>query len=437
MLRSRFLMSCAGGEMISSTQAIVRLGHGRADDAAHLKRLALFFDQVLVVMPEFWLIKQEVVDDRSRVERLDNGLISVTPGIDPLRDLEPALKVPIGSLGRELDHTLSYLIDRGIAGVCDPANLPGTMDRAEFNELRHQIGWQDAKDQRFAALSGTIDSDYQSRYEPLRFTVYENDRDVPTGQEFLRYAVIPPSAIIDSSDLTTALYAAEATSSSPVFIKPVHHAELAYRYEQYKIGLSVLSEQTGEATPPSRFREQFGSVAFHLGNAVINSQQIERLSIEEVVELRTSMDGARRRFVSEHLVRATNLVEGNPWDDVVKDELERLVQGELSADLMQFQDESRGRYEQLFGSFGAHVVHIAKTTALGSGAGVLGGAAGVTGTVLAAVAPMQMMLIAAIAATIKQAPAVAKGIIEFVRSNQQAQRSSIAYLAALDKRMRR
>jgi hypothetical protein len=104
---------------------------------------------------------------------------------------------------------------------------------------------------------------------------------------------------------------------------------------------------------------------------------------------------------------------------------------------MQFQDESRGRYEQLFGNFGGHLVDVAKTTALGSGVGVLGGAAGVTGTVLAGVAPLQMLLIAATAATIKQAPAVARDMIDLVRSNQQAQRSSIAYLAALDKRTKR
>src|SRR5829696_6910544 len=47
-------------------------------------------------------------------------------------------------------------------------------------------------------------------------------------------------------------------------------------------------------------------------NAVLDSEQVDRLSVEEVIRLRQSLDEARRRFVSEHLVSAANLVEHNP-----------------------------------------------------------------------------------------------------------------------------
>ena len=42
---------------------------------------------------------------------------------------------------------------------------------------------------------------------------------------------------------STSLYAANALSCFPIFLEPRHRAEIEYRYEQYKSGLSVLRER--------------------------------------------------------------------------------------------------------------------------------------------------------------------------------------------------
>jgi hypothetical protein len=304
-------------------------------------------------------------------------------------------------------------------------------DVAMFEELRHQIGWQDARDPRFAALSGTVEADYKSFYEPLKVQIYEDHRDVPTGRELIVYATFPPSSIIDSSDLTTTLYAAQVGGASPVFVRPVHHAELAYRYEQYRAGLAVLNENAGSHFSTDEFNIQLGTVAFHLGNAVLSSSRVGQLRVEEIVELRTSMEAERRRFVSEHLVAATNLIEGNPWDESVKTELQRYVQGPIAGDLMRFQEESKSRFERLVGNFGGHLIDLSRGSLIGSGLGLVGTVSGVTANVVPGASPLLLILVAALGGALQQSPKLAKDIIDWVLENRTAGRSSMAYLASL------
>jgi hypothetical protein len=231
--------------------------------------------------------------------------------------------------------------------------------------------------------------------------------------------------------LTTTLYAAQVGGASPVFVRPVHHAELAYRYEQYRAGLAVLKENAGSHFSTDEFNIQLGTVAFHLGNAVLSSSRVGQLRVEEIVELRTSMEAERRRFVSEHLVAATNLIEGNPWDESVKTELQRYVQGPLAADLMRFQEESKSRFERLVGNFGGHLIDLSRGSLIGSGLGLVGTVSGVTANVVPGASPLLLILVAALGGALQQSPKLAKDIIDWVLENRTAGRSSMAYLASL------
>jgi hypothetical protein len=417
--------------MPTPTRAIVQISHRGVGDALHLKRLALFFDEILFVLPSFWLLNDELLNNPQRVERLSNGLIRVSGGVDPVRDTHPALKVPLGSLGEELDHTLRNLMESGVASEFDEYSLGSAEGDELFRRVRHQFAWRDARDPVFASISGTSESEYRTEYMPLTLQPYDDDLVTPVGETINIYAIFPPSAMADSVDLTTILYAADATQMSPVFTRSVHHAELAYRYEQYKTGLSILKDQIRGAVSEAEFRDQFGAVAFRLANAVITSDQVSRLTIEEVVRLRSSMEEARRRFVSEHLVSATNLIEANPWDRKLEVELERFVQGPLTADLLRFQDESKSRFEKMFGGFAGQLADITRGALIGSGPGLAGASTGVTATVMPGAAPWQMVIIAALGGAVTQAPEVARTIIDTVLEQRKARRSSIAYLAAI------
>ena len=52
--------------------------------------------------------------------------------------------------------------------------------------------------------------------------------------------------------------------------------------------------------------------------------------IENVVQLRESMENERRLSVSEHLVEATILVSDNPWSPSLRTELERIAERQVS-----------------------------------------------------------------------------------------------------------
>ena len=74
--------------------------------AAHIKRLALFFDRILFVLPDYWIIKDEVVDDPNRTIRKPEGGFHFRD-LDPFRDTVARANIPVERLGRQLDDTLS------------------------------------------------------------------------------------------------------------------------------------------------------------------------------------------------------------------------------------------------------------------------------------------------------------------------------------------
>jgi len=415
--------------MIGSTRAIVRLGRNRAGDAANLRRLALFFDRVLYVLPEYWIVKDEVLNDPSRTERID-GKIKFKTGIDPFKDTIPRAKVPIGQLGHDLDETLEYLVGHGIAEECNPTAIAFSTDFEAFERAKNTIGWLDAGDPTFLSLSGTSDTTAPIQSQTAQVVSH-------SGRESEITSIYPIQAMVDSSDLTTTLYAAQHTSSSPVFTEASHHAELAYRYEQYKAGVTALWNLNEGHAPPTEFLNQLGSVAFHIGNAVLDSTQVDRPGVEDVVKLREALDESRRRFVSEHLVSATNLIEDNPWSPEVRSEIEGFVQGTLAAELLRFQDESRTRFEHLVGSFTGHLFDVTKYAVVGGVGGSVGlaqAAAGVTSaSVIAGASPWQLALLAAAGALTMRSRAIVEDIAEAVFLASKERRSSMAYLAVINK----
>jgi hypothetical protein len=286
----------------------------------------------------------------------------------------------------------------------------------EFEEVRSEFGWRDMTDDQFVALSGSTETEFRAETATTVGTV--------SGKERLLHSVIPPKAVRDSVVITSTLFAAEHTSSSPVFTDRAHRAELAYRYEQYRAGLAILAASRKTEVTHHEFLDQFGSVTFHLGSAFIDSTQIERLTIETVVQLREAMDDARRLFVSEHLVEATTLVEGNPWSPAVRNELERLAKGKLTSDLIKFQQAAEMRAEQLRARRIGHLIDA-------SAAASIGATAGLTASVVPGATPWLLALVGAVGAAAKPLSAIRRDAIESKLEETQAGRSSIAYLAAI------
>jgi hypothetical protein len=382
--------------------------------AAHFKRLALFFDRILFVLPDYWIIKDEVVDDPNRTTRKPEGGFHFRD-LDPFRDTIARVNVPIGGLGSELDDTLSYLVERGIAEEARPPAIALATDLKEFEEVRREFGWRDMTDEQFIALSGSLET---------QFRVETATAATDSGDVRELHSVVPPKAVRDSVDITSTLFSAAYTSSSPVFTDPAHRAELSYRYEQYRAGLAILSAGRETEIGHHEFLDRFGSVTFHLGNAVIDSTQIESLSIESVVQLREAMDDARRLFVSEHLVEATRLVEGNPWSPSVRNEIENLTKGKLAADLIKFQQAAEMRVDQLRARRTGHLIDA-------SAAASIGATAGLTASVVPGVTPWLLALVGAVGAAAKPLSAIRRHAIESKLEEAEAGRSSIAYLAAI------
>ena len=428
----------AEGEDVSipaHTRAIIYInGYDKSgvQQSVQLKRLALFFDEIHYVLPDFWILKDEVLNDPRRVVKEDNGLIRVIDGIDPVQHARPAIGLTLDHLADPLQQVLSALVEHGIAKEYDDYFLKAGLEDRLFDRTKHRLAWQDAKDPVFARLSGTSASDYQTEYIPLQIE-YHGDSPFgpsPNGEQSqIIFAIIPPSALLDSVDITTVLYVAHSTSSFPVFLDARHRAEVAQRYQQYQAGLHVLADLAPEAVSPADYRARFGEVAFTLANGVVSSDLMANKSVEDVIKYRSAMDHARRRFLSEHLIKATALVQDNPWSPQTTDELERFIRGELTSDVMRYQDESKATWEKVFGTATTSFAEISKTVLLGGSASMLGQLGGVVGSLIPNSSTWDMLLIASLAGTAQQTPTLVRSIVDAVIDRRQHRRSSIAYVA--------
>lgn len=405
--------------MTDQTRAIVRIGHGHRSDAgseaaAHFKRLALFFDRILFVLPDYWIVKDEVAADPNKMVPKPGGGYHLR-NIDPFTDTIAGAVIPIDGLGDELKSTLSYLAEHGIAKEVHPTKIALETDVRDFDAVRSQFGWLDMADARFIELSGSPN---------IGFDAETATAITGSGKERLLHSVLPPKAVRDSSDITSILFAAEHTSSSPVFLDPAHRAELAYRYEQYKRGLAIINKHRATRIAVDEFLDQFGAVTFHLGNALVDEGRIAALSVEDIVQLRESMENQRRLLVSEHLVEATTLVKDNPWSPALRVELEKIAKGRLATDLIKFRQAADARAER----FRARATE--RLTAAGALA-TIGATAGLTASVVPGVTPWLLATIGAIGAGAAPLLDIRKEAIESKFEEAQAGRSSIAYLDAI------
>ena len=136
------------------------------------------------------------------------------------------------------------------------------------------------------------------------------------------------------------------------------------------------------------------------------------------------MENERRIFVSEHLVEATTLVQGNPWSPALSVDLERIAQGRLAADLIKFRQAADACAER----FRARATE--RLTAAGALAAI-GSTAGPTASVVPGVTPWLLATIGAIGAAATPLLDIRKEAIESKLGEAQAGRSSIAYLDAI------
>jgi hypothetical protein len=408
--------------LADQTTAIVRIGHGSRSDAgsntaAHFKRLTLFFDKILFVLPDYWIIKDEVSADPNRmIRKLEGGFHF--RDLDPFRDTQARAFIPIEGLGDDLRHTLEFLVESGIAEEVHPTKHVVEKDLQNFDAVRSDFGWLDMVDPRFIELCGSSDTSFEAQTATVT---------TGSGKERLFHSVVPPKAVRDSSDITSILFAADHTSSSPVFLDPSHQAELAYRYEQYKRGIEIISVDRRTRNAVNKFLDEFGAVTFHLGNALIDETKIAALTVEQLVQLRESMEDERRLFVSEHIVEATALVNDNPWSPALRADVERIARGQLASDLIKFRQVADERVERFRARATERLTAASAMAAIGSAATIF------TASVVPGVTPWLLATIGAIGAAAVPLLDINREAIESNLEEAKAGNSSIAYLDAITK----
>ncbi|MEA2586101.1 MAG: hypothetical protein QOF33_4186 [Thermomicrobiales bacterium] len=419
--------------MSAPTRAIVHIDSEREvalQQISNLKRLALIFDEIHFVMSDLWIIRDELLCDRRLFVPSDDGLLWPVDGagIDPVQHTHPAIEWPLHMLADELQETLYTLMDRGVAQKLNLYDLKAGKKNQLFDRARHRLAWQDAKDETFSRLSGTMKADYEAKIYPLKIEFEDPPPD--EGHSKIIYVLAPPQAILDSIDISATFFAAHETSSFPVFQNGRHRREVGYRYMQFQKGRQVLEEMAADLLAPSDFRATFGEVSFTVMNGVVSSDILVQKSIHDVLNYRDAMDIARRRFVSEDLMGIAGLVQDNPWSNKTKQDVERYILGKLNSSIAQYDSVSRETWEKFYGTATTSFAEVVRNALGGAAAGgVLGQAGTVLGTVLPHMSSWQLLLLASLASSAKIAPGLIKDAIEAVRDDRQLRRSSVAYIA--------
>jgi hypothetical protein len=295
----------------------------------HIKRLALLFDEVHYLLPTPSILKFDVAEQWEKAG-VFSGQGKPAPDFDFFRDTERAFELL--PLDDQLQEAIDVLGNHGVVIKCEYPREDSS--EADFREVRDLFIALDAADPAFNRLSNTEPTDYRLL---IRGVQVEWDN----GELFNFYSVPEPNAVSDSYTISASLYAANALSCFPIFLKPRHRAEIEYRYEQYKSGLGVLRERYPELISPADFRARFGEVTFTVANSVLASHAISSMSPNDILRYRQELNDARRKYLVNDLMELSNIVTDNPWSTQVRSELERYVYGKLNTDLLKYDEASR------------------------------------------------------------------------------------------------
>ncbi len=395
------------------------------DLSGTLKRLSLFCDGIQLLMPPISLIEERVFKDPARVTVSSDGK-RYLQAFNFHKDVEHGYLSMPSVLKRcegEDKDTLEALLDQKIADEFNPRVLPKKSQKA-IKELRSFLISCDVGDHEFNRISKTKPDDYNPEGSmPIIETKLLDEEHV--SEETKSYLLFkPPPAVVDSFDLTTTLATSEMCGFQPIFPGRRHQSELEHKFTQYKKGLKILRDQTGEtnAGPPSW---RFGQAAYSLSNALFSSATIDATSITDILRYRNAMQDARARFISTTLFELTELIETSPWGQSCDQEVQRFVQGKLVPHMRKYQDESKQIWEKLFGRLTVDLANIVRSATIGStGTGLLG-------TVLPGTSALQMLAFGALAGASKEAPKVVEHLVDSVLELRKHRRNGIAYIAKL------
>jgi hypothetical protein len=184
-------------------------------------------------------------------------------------------------------------------------------------------------------------------------------------------------------------------------------------------GIDILKKEFPRLQFDNVLRGTYGDVSFAVASEVFHHETLANRTMTEIIKYRQAMEDARRRYVSDDLVELTALVEDSPWTAKGQTEIERYVMGKLANDLATYRATTRETWEKMFGSLAVTLATAART----------GGAGGLLGQLLPQTSLWEMALLGTIGGLIKEAPSLAKTIVESILSARTQRRNAIAYIA--------
>jgi len=388
--------------------------------------MVLFFDHIEYILPEMTpIIKESLepgrsLDQFSFVRKQPDGTLDVS-GFNYFRDSTKLFQTTLGNLSPQLQDTVSAFEEAGV--LSDSFKGPEDEKLAgadHFTELKSLIASMDASDSEFIRLSESKPADFDILKNLAAITM-ANTKD--PKEEFTLFTFEEPPAITDSLQLSDMLYLSYKRGHCPVFLNARHREEIKYRYSQFLKGLEVVQKLDQRIVSPDNFAGRFGEVTFKIANAAFSSEAIRVKSAKDILRYRNSMDSSRKKYISNDLMELTALAKDNPWDNALKDELDKYVLGKLNHDLAVLDDEAQRIWDKMFGAVAVRLSEIGRSGVVG------GGAAGIIGQLIPNATTWELALIGAAAGLVKESPKLVQTLVESIAEIRQKKRNAISYLA--------
>jgi hypothetical protein len=396
--------------MDNKLRAVIYIDHGK-DIHADLKRLALFFDEIQVIYPEWFILKEEVLNDPKRVVSENEG----KKVLNFFRDTYLGLEGTAGNFKGQLKETFLAFKENGVIKEPDVYQ-----EDDQFKEFRSILAAIDVQDKAFNKISHSTPDELKIMDVTIGFEGEESEK-------LNLLWVIPPRSIQDSYILTKTLHLSYQTSSFPIFLNNRHREEMRYRYLQYKKGLELLKEHSSSLISPTEFKASFGEVTFNVANSLFTSDLIATKTPEQIIKYRNEMADVRQKFISKDLMEIASMIQDNPWDKQTKEAIEKYIAGKLTQDILLFNDSSRETWEKMFGNLAVHLTQVTKSTIIGSSTG------GLLGNLIPNTSAWHMLLVGALVGATSEAPNLVRSIVDTILEHKKEQRSSIAYIARFRK----
>ncbi|MEW6533197.1 MAG: hypothetical protein AB1473_20370 [Thermodesulfobacteriota bacterium] len=373
-------------------------------ESPHLKRLALFFDEIQYIAPQVYII-----EERPKVDA--HGGFS----FEPFSDCTPWSVVHLD----ELQDTLPAFEDAGVAKRVLVPTFDDPM--STFNRVRKYVTQHFAEDPEFMKLSGT--KTLRARARSIKAAVI-NGPVKGTENAFIEVAL--PNSVQDMLTILNTAYLAHDQSLFPIFPHARQHSELVYLLEQFRIRFPELHKMFPDLIPGENYDEKFAEITFSVACELLSAQELSRLPADKIIELRKELDQPRRRYISSDLMELSDLVKTNPWTEKTKKEIRKYVNGKLNQDIQKYHDMAREIKDKFLGSFSVAASKGGRYAAIGLMApGIIGQFLPIT---------LWTMIVTAACGVAVAVPDVVGALAEYIQDRRRLDRNSIAYVVNLKSR---